>query len=178
MTFGQAINAYATDKGMPLGSTAMFWDLFTWNLESARQSGNLSQHSIDFLVSGTEHPARSSFHYQFIVPTDQMAWFASSTIQIQNSVKKTLLSKHDFTQDTHVQIYNDLHQSLIKYDPRFADPESRILVYMWAVFLTTVLKDTNNDQENGHQRRESAFFWLGMFACQWMVRAPFGTRTD
>lgn len=178
MTFGQAIHAYATEKEMPLDSTVMFWDLFTWNLDSASKSGNLSQYTIDFLLAGTEHPARTSFHYQFTVPTDQVEWFASSTIQIRNSMGKTFLNKHDFTEETHLEIYNALHQFFIQYDPRFNEPESRILVYMWAVFLTTVLKDTTNDKVNGNQRRESAFFWLGMFACQWMVRAPFGRRTN
>jgi hypothetical protein len=177
MTFGQAIDAFAKEKGMPLDSTVMFWDLFTWNLDSASKNGNLSQFSIDFLLNGTRHPARSSFHYQFTVPSDQMEWFAASTIQIRDSMRSTYLEKHDFTDETHEVIYNALLQFFNNYDSRFTEPESRILVYMWAVFLTTVLKDTTNDKINGVQRRESAFFWLGMFACQWMVRAPFGDKT-
>ena len=178
MTFGQAINAYAKEKGMSLEATVMFWDLFTWNLDVASKNGNLSPHSIDFLLAGTQHPARDSFYYQFTVPTDQMEWFAASMVQIRDSMSSTFLNKHDFTDETHLSIYNALSQFFLQYDPRFAEPESRILVYMWAVFLTTILKDTTDDHLNGTQRRESAFFWLGMFACQWMVRAPFGRRTN
>jgi hypothetical protein len=178
MTFGQAIGAYAKEKGMSLDATVMFWDLFTWNLDVASKNGNLSPHTIDFLLAGTEHPARDSFYYQFTIPTDQMDWFAASTVQIRNTMSSTFLNKHDFTEETHLSIYNALSQFFIQYDSRFSEPESRILVYMWAVFLTTILKDTTDDHMNGTQRRESAFFWLGMFACQWMVRAPFGRRTN
>ncbi|MFM1951502.1 MAG: hypothetical protein RJA33_296 [Actinomycetota bacterium] len=178
MTFGQAIRSLSAGGAMPIEATYPLWDLFTWNLDIAKKNGNLSDYSIDYIINGTEHPGRPNLRFQFVVPTDQMEWFAYSSNQLRDTTSRSFLDSHNLSSEFQSNMFNSMLGLLTKYDERFGrEPESQALVLVWSVFLTTVLKDTDKDPELSKERRESAFFWFGMFACQWIVRSQWGSKT-
>lgn len=178
VTFGQAIRSLSADGAMPFEATYPLWDLFTWNMDIAKQNGNLSDYMIEFVIKGTSHPGRENFRYQFVVPTSQMEWFAYSSNQLRDATTKSFMDSHDISDDFQSNMFKSMLELLTKYDDRFGrDLESQALVLVWSIFMTTVLKDTDQDPELRIERRESAFFWFGMFVCQWIVRSPWGSKT-